>query len=509
MIALDRPESNLFPNTVRDHQGLLTINVTSREALKTLEILKSNLGFSYASLIANDHDKGCFLVQLRNLKSLDTINLQVDAKFDDNFFEKILFTKKELGIYTDQELSSVDEIRKSLKSNPNLSEKPYPHELEQWFYFPFDHQIPHGVGDLLVSVQAGKIRRSYWHLLGNELFRSRLSRKNIWAGLNSESRLFDFTQETSCIAWAFLVEEIFQQPAPEKAQAIRLIFLELNRVENHLRLLSSVAKDEGYPRSWAELTKALAVLFSLKRDYFSSGTQHPFRQFFGVNESLTQSWIQQAFLLLKKIFWAVKFWEDEMALNSIARRNLRRGQLSGHQALGVSLSGPNLRASGMYYDVRKAFPYSFYKDLEFDVPVGRFGDNFDRCLVRMEEIYQSLKIIEQLLENMPTGPVALFETSQSVQSVRDFMSGKWSSLRISLQSRFSFTLEGPRGEFVTLVHLAEEKEKVHSTFYNTNMMESLAASQLALREQDFSALGTTLKTFDFSPSSIEEKGRLT
>jgi NADH:ubiquinone oxidoreductase subunit D len=81
------------------------------------------------------------------------------------------------------------------------------------------------------------------------------------------------------------------------------------------------------------------------------------------------------------------------------------GTVSAEEAVNYGFTGPSLRGSGVAYDVRKAFPYSSYDDFDFQIPVGEKGDVYDRYLVRMEEFNQSLKIIDQAIENMPEGPI--------------------------------------------------------------------------------------------------------
>ena len=98
---------------------------------------------------------------------------------------------------------------------------------------------------------------------------------------------------------------------------------------------------------------------------------------------------------------------DALLTNNIIfqRRTKNVGVLSAEDAISFSVTGPPLRASGVSYDVRKATPYSHYEDFDFEVPVGENGDVFDRYLVRMEEMRQSKRIIEQVIENLPDGPI--------------------------------------------------------------------------------------------------------
>src|SRR3990172_12343204 len=92
------------------------------------------------------------------------------------------------------------------------------------------------------------------------------------------------------------------------------------------------------------------------------------------------------------------------------------GIISREDALSYSFTGPMLRACGVPYDVRRAYPYFAYDELDFEIPVGENGDNFDRYLVRMEEMQQSMRMIEQALEKMPGGPVSVAVESDQIES---------------------------------------------------------------------------------------------
>jgi len=128
----------------------------------------------------------------------------------------------------------------------------------------------------------------------------------------------------------------------------------------------------------------------------------------GLKDDLTEGFaerMQQAFTVVRKQL------EDSDRLLTRNRIFMERmcdvGTLSGEEAISFGLTGPLLRASGVNYDVRKAFPYSSYEDFDFEVPLGSKGDNYDRFLVRFEEMKQSLLICEQALKNLPESPICV------------------------------------------------------------------------------------------------------
>lgn len=128
----------------------------------------------------------------------------------------------------------------------------------------------------------------------------------------------------------------------------------------------------------------------------------------GVKDDLTPNFAEKATVAFKKVRGHLVNCDRLLTRNRIfIDRMCDVAVLSAEEAIGYSITGPMLRASGVSYDVRKAFPYSSYQDFEFEVPVGTKGDNYDRFLVRFSEMEQSLRIAEQALERLPGGAITV------------------------------------------------------------------------------------------------------
>lgn len=208
--------------------------------------------------------------------------------------------------------------------------------------------------------------------------------------------------------WGYVmtVEKLMNIEVPERAEYIRVIMGELQRIASHLVMLSSMVIDLNAVTAWMYAFTAREGLLDLLEmasgsrltvNYFSIG---------GVNEDLPEGFGTK----LKKVFGdlqdRLKDFDILVSGNEIFQgRTKGIGVISGEDALEYGMTGPNLRASGVNYDLRKVAPYSVYDRFEFDVPVLKNGDTFDRYYIHILEIYQSMKIVEQAMEGLPEGPI--------------------------------------------------------------------------------------------------------
>ena len=207
-------------------------------------------------------------------------------------------------------------------------------------------------------------------------------------------------------AFALATEKLLAIEAPERAQWIRVLFAEITRVLNHLLNVTTYALDVGAitPSLWGfeEREKLLEFYEAasgarLHSNYFRPG---------GVARDLPAG-LEDRIALWADTF--PKFVDDVQELLTNNRiwkqRTVDIGVISAEDALAWGFAGPNLRASGVPWDLRRSQPYDMYEHVEFDVPVGRHGDCYDRYLVRMEEMRQSVHIVKQCLAQMKPGPV--------------------------------------------------------------------------------------------------------
>jgi NADH-quinone oxidoreductase subunit D len=207
-------------------------------------------------------------------------------------------------------------------------------------------------------------------------------------------------------AYALAVERLLGIEAPPRAQHIRVLFSEITRLLNHILNVCAFALDVGAmtPFLWGFEERERMMEFyervsgaRLHSAYFRPG---------GVHRDLPEGLAED---ILKFCETFPKFVDDTESLltnNRIFKqRSVDIGIISAADAMDWGLSGPMLRGSGVPWDLRKAQPYDAYARMDFDIPIGKNGDCYDRYLVRVEEMRQSLKIIRQCLAEMPSGPV--------------------------------------------------------------------------------------------------------
>jgi NADH-quinone oxidoreductase subunit D len=206
------------------------------------------------------------------------------------------------------------------------------------------------------------------------------------------------------LAFSLAVESLLSAEIPERGQAIRILLTELNRVSSHLVWAATQGTDLG----------AVSMMIYGFRDreyilqFFEKATglrmNHNFIRPGGVAADLPDGWEEDVEQIIDKVRAGVSEYEELFNGNPIFRdRTMGVGVITPEECNALGVTGPIARASGIKWDLRKAFPYSGIDKYEFDVPTGKHGDVWDRYLVRIEEIKQSLGIIEQVMETMPGG----------------------------------------------------------------------------------------------------------
>jgi NADH-quinone oxidoreductase subunit D len=207
-------------------------------------------------------------------------------------------------------------------------------------------------------------------------------------------------------AYALAVEKLLGLEVPKRGQWIRVLYSEIGRVLNHLLNITTMALDVGAitPLLWGfEEREKLMEFYErvsgarLHAAYFRPGGVHQDLPV-GLADDISE-WNR----LFPKVIDELEHLLTENRI--FKQRTVDIGIVTAAQAYDWGFSGPVLRGSGVAWDLRKAQPYDAYEEVEFDIPVGRNGDCYDRYLVRVEELRQSVKIIDQCLAKMPPGPV--------------------------------------------------------------------------------------------------------
>ncbi len=207
-------------------------------------------------------------------------------------------------------------------------------------------------------------------------------------------------------AFALATEKLLGISVPKRGQYIRILFAELGRVLNHILNITTFALDVGAltPALWGFEEREKGMEFyervsgaRLHANYFRPG---------GVAQDMPAGLADDMMDWCDELPKFLADMETLLTDNRIFKqRTVDIGIVSRDEALDWGFSGPMLRGSGVAWDLRKSQPYDSYEEMDFDVPIGKTGDCYARYLIRMEEMYQSLKIMKQVLKNLPAGPI--------------------------------------------------------------------------------------------------------
>ncbi len=208
------------------------------------------------------------------------------------------------------------------------------------------------------------------------------------------------------IGYCVTVEKLMEIEVPKRAQYLRVIMAELARIMGHHLWLGTHALDIGAMTVIFYAFRDREMIMAINEEIAGYRLTPSFIRIGGVAHDATDEFVRKVRDFVKWFPKALKGYHTLLTENKIwTTRTMDIGTISAREAVNYGLTGPSLRGSGVAYDVRKAFPYSSYDDFDFQIPVGQNGDVYDRYLVRMEEFRQSINIIGQAIENLPTGPV--------------------------------------------------------------------------------------------------------
>jgi NADH-quinone oxidoreductase subunit D len=209
------------------------------------------------------------------------------------------------------------------------------------------------------------------------------------------------------VGWALAVEKLLGIEVPERCQYYRVILGELARISDHFTCNGASAMELGAFTPFLWLLKVRDWVWDILERETGARMTHSFGRIGGMAAPPTATFKDDVLRLIPEVHKVVKETEIMLLRNRIFLDRMQGvGVLTKEQALSYGVTGPMARSTGIPYDVRKDHPYLVYDRFDFDVPVGEDGDNWDRFMVRLEEIRQSVRIIEQAIEQMPDdGPI--------------------------------------------------------------------------------------------------------
>ncbi|WP_341808217.1 NADH-quinone oxidoreductase subunit D [Wolbachia endosymbiont (group E) of Neria commutata] len=269
------------------------------------------------------------------------------------------------------------------------------------------HPAAHGVLRLVLEMDGEVIERADPHIgLLHRGTEKLIEYKTYLQALPYFDRLDYVSPMSQEHAYSLCVEKLLQCEIPIRAKYLRVLFCELTRILNHLLNVSSQALDVGAmtPLLWLfeEREKILEFYERASGARFHAAYIRPG----GIAADIPERLIEDIAKFIEQFPKYIDDVDELLTENRIwKQRTVGISEISIKQALDWGFSGPMLRAAGLAWDLRKSQPYEIYDQLDFDIPVGQNGDCYDRYLVRMAEIRQSISLVKQCIEKMPEGPV--------------------------------------------------------------------------------------------------------
>ncbi|MFL3876990.1 NADH-quinone oxidoreductase subunit D [Wolbachia endosymbiont of Trichogramma kaykai] len=269
------------------------------------------------------------------------------------------------------------------------------------------HPAAHGVLRLVLEMDGEVIERADPHIgLLHRGTEKLIEHKTYLQALPYFDRLDYVSPMSQEHAYSLCVEELLQCEVPIRAKYLRVLFCELTRILNHLLNISSQALDVGAmtPLLWLfeEREKILEFYERASGARFHAAYIRPG----GLAADIPEGLIEDIAKFIEQFPKYIDDVDELLTENRIwKQRTVGISEISIKQALDWGFSGPMLRAAGLAWDLRKSQPYEIYDQLDFDIPIGQNGDCYDRYLVRMAEIRQSISLVKQCIEKIPEGPI--------------------------------------------------------------------------------------------------------
>lgn len=264
------------------------------------------------------------------------------------------------------------------------------------------HPATHGVFQNILEMDGERIIKAestvgYIH----RAFEKLAERRPLYQITTLTDRLNYCSAPLNNMGWHMTCEKLLGVNTPKRVDYLRVIIMELSRISDHLICNSIVGVDTGAYTGFLYVMQYRELIYEIYEEVCGSRLTTNMGRIGGFERNFTNTAFQKIEQFLKEFPKVWKEFENLFMRNRIfIERTKGTGAISAERALNYSFTGPNLRAAGIDYDVRVHAPYSSYEDFDFIIPVGTTGDNYDRFMVRGEEVWQSLGIIRQAYEKV-------------------------------------------------------------------------------------------------------------
>ena len=329
------------------------------------------------------------------------------------------------------------------------------------------HPSTHGVFRLLLWIDGERIVRAEPHIGYLHRGSEKLCEGELYSQAITLFDRLDYVANLNCeLAFCLAVEKLMDLEIPDRASYIRVILCELNRISSHMLFYGVYGLDAGAMTPILYGFRERERIQSLFESVTGARMMHNYIRVGGVKEDLPEDFGPRMALLTDHLKRGIEECDELLSQNEMfIARTKGIGPISGEDAIELGVTGPALRASGVLEDVRISEPYSIYDRFDFGIPVGTYGDCWDRYYVRIEEMRQSLSIIEQAMAQIEPGPI-------SAASLR----------RITRPPKGETYLrtESPRGDFAVFL-VSDGTDKPYRVKVRTPSFANLQALRHMLR----------------------------
>ena len=330
------------------------------------------------------------------------------------------------------------------------------------------HPATHGVLRLVLELHGEIVRKADPHIgflhRGTEKL---IEHKTYLQALPYFDRLDYLAMLANEHAYALAVEKLLQCSVPKRAQYIRVIFVELTRILSHLMSIGSHALDIGSTTVIIWLFEEREKIFEFCERLTGARMHSNYIRPGGVRQDLPLGLLSDIYMFCTSFSTAIDEVEELLTNCRLWKERLVDiGKITKQEACDWGFSGVLLRSTGVNWDLRKNFPYEIYNEVDFQIPVGTNGDNYDRYLMRIEEMRQSIYIIMQCINPIPNGPIKVDDYKISLPSKLQMKRSME-----SLVSHFKLFSEGftvPQGEVFSAIEAPKGELGVYLVSDNTN-----------------------------------------
>ena len=269
------------------------------------------------------------------------------------------------------------------------------------------HPATHGVLRLVLKLDGERVVKCVPHLGYLHRGMEKIAENRTYLQFIPYTDRMDYLSPLAAnVGFALAVEELLGIRVPARCEFIRVICCELARIGSHQLWLGTHALDLGAATVFFHTFRDREWHYDLVEDLCGARLTTSFTRVGGLMYDVTPEWLSRLKEFADAMPRRIDEYESLLTGNTIwLQRTQGVGKISGEQAKAYGMTGPSLRATGVEHDLRKTRPYSGYESYDFEIPVGSEGDIYDRYLVRLEEMRQSAKILQQAIAELPEGPI--------------------------------------------------------------------------------------------------------